>query len=56
MDAHRSTYTEATMRDAAIVMAAERLGAMHQNRIISDAYFSAADTMADLFNRIDHSV
>lgn len=33
MDAHRSTYTEATMRDAAIVMAAERLGAMHQNRI-----------------------
>ncbi|MCG9701473.1 hypothetical protein L1D19_15240 [Vibrio natriegens] len=33
MDAHRSTYTEATMRDAEIVMAAERLGAMHQNRI-----------------------
>ncbi len=33
MDAHRSTYTETTLRDAAIVMAPERLGAMHQNRI-----------------------
>ncbi|OOE36594.1 hypothetical protein BZG04_05945 [Salinivibrio kushneri] len=33
MGAHRSTYMEATMRDAATVMAAERLGAMHQNRI-----------------------
>ncbi|WHP64959.1 hypothetical protein [Vibrio harveyi] len=33
MDAHRSTYTEATLRNAAIVMAPDRLGAMHQNRI-----------------------
>ncbi len=33
MDAHRSTYTETTLRDAAIVMAPDRLGAMHQNRI-----------------------
>ncbi|WP_045373613.1 hypothetical protein [Vibrio campbellii] len=33
MDAHRSTYTETTLRDAATVMAPDRLGAMHQNRI-----------------------
>ena len=33
MDAHRSTYTETTLRNAAIVMAPDRLGAMHQNRI-----------------------
>ncbi|MGF1754871.1 hypothetical protein L4C33_14905 [Vibrio makurazakiensis] len=33
MDAHRSTYTEATLRNADIVMAPERLGAMHQTRI-----------------------
>lgn len=33
MDAHRSTYTKATLRNAAIVMAPHRLGAMHQNRI-----------------------
>ncbi|MGD8172739.1 hypothetical protein ACQEXU_13825 [Vibrio sp. TRT 21S02] len=33
MDAHRSTYTKATLRNAAIVMAPDRLGAMHQNRI-----------------------
>ncbi|MGF1709399.1 hypothetical protein L4C37_02310 [Vibrio kagoshimensis] len=33
MDAHRSTYTEAQLRNADIVMAPERLGAMHQNRI-----------------------
>jgi hypothetical protein len=33
MDAHRSTYTEKPLRDAAVVMAPDRLGAMHQNRI-----------------------
>ncbi len=33
MDAHRSNYTKAQLRDAAIVMAPDRLGAMHQNRI-----------------------
>ncbi|RJX68339.1 hypothetical protein DZ860_17595 [Vibrio sinensis] len=33
MDAHRSTNTETAMRNAEIVMAPERLGAMHQNRI-----------------------
>ncbi|RTZ17779.1 hypothetical protein EJ063_03055 [Vibrio aquaticus] len=33
MDAHRSTYTENPLRDAAIVMTPDRLGAMHQNRI-----------------------
>ncbi|NAW56306.1 MULTISPECIES: hypothetical protein [unclassified Vibrio] len=33
MDAHRSTYTEVKLRDADIVMAPDRLGAMHQNRI-----------------------
>ncbi|WP_216599502.1 hypothetical protein [Vibrio sp. 03-59-1] len=33
MDAHRSTYTEAQLRNADIVMAPERLGAMHQTRI-----------------------
>ena len=33
MDAHRSTYTEATLRNADVVMAPERLGAMHQTRV-----------------------
>ncbi|EDP60650.1 hypothetical protein [Vibrio sp. AND4] len=33
MDAHRSTFTETTLRNAATVMAPDRLGAMHQNRI-----------------------
>ena len=33
MDAHRSTYTESALRDATVVMAPERLGAMHQTRI-----------------------
>lgn len=33
MDAHRSNYTETQLRNAALVMAPERLGAMHQNRI-----------------------
>ncbi|EAR53695.1 hypothetical protein SKA34_04480 [Photobacterium sp. SKA34] len=33
MDADRTTYTETTLRNAAIVMAPDRLGAMHQNRI-----------------------
>ncbi|WP_159737723.1 hypothetical protein [Vibrio atypicus] len=33
MDAHRSTYKETKLRNAEIVMAPERLGAMHQNRI-----------------------
>ncbi|QIJ84697.1 hypothetical protein G3U99_10745 [Vibrio coralliilyticus OCN008] len=33
MDAHRSTYTETSLRNAEVVMAPERLGAMHQNRI-----------------------
>ncbi|MGF1692295.1 hypothetical protein [Photobacterium kagoshimensis] len=33
MDAHRSTNTTASMRSADVVMAPERLGAMHQNRI-----------------------
>ncbi|NRB66908.1 MAG: hypothetical protein HRU48_05990 [Vibrio sp.] len=33
MDAHRSTYTETSLRNAEMVMAPERLGAMHQNRI-----------------------
>lgn len=33
MDAHRSNYTETQLRNAALVMAPDRLGAMHQNRI-----------------------
>ncbi|MEJ6060685.1 hypothetical protein [Aliivibrio salmonicida] len=33
MDAHRSTYAETHLRKPEIVMAPERLGAMHQNRI-----------------------
>jgi hypothetical protein len=33
MDAHRSTYTQNPLRNAAVVMAPDRLGAMHQNRI-----------------------
>jgi len=33
MDAHRSTYAETHLRNPNIVMAPERLGAMHQNRI-----------------------
>lgn len=33
MDIHDSTYTAVHMRDPAVVMAPERLGAMHQNRI-----------------------
>ncbi|EGU41447.1 hypothetical protein VII00023_06317 [Vibrio ichthyoenteri ATCC 700023] len=33
MDAHRSTDTETVMRKAEIVMAPDRLGAMHQSRI-----------------------
>ncbi|WP_239928795.1 hypothetical protein [Photobacterium sanguinicancri] len=33
MDAHRSTNTTALMRSADVVMAPERLGAMHQTRI-----------------------
>ncbi|PQJ88569.1 hypothetical protein [Aliivibrio sifiae] len=33
MDAHRSTYAETHLRKPKIVMAPERLGAMHQNRI-----------------------
>lgn len=33
MDAHRSNHTESLKRDPALVMAPERLGAMHQNRI-----------------------
>ena len=33
MYAHRSTYTQANLRNADIVMAPERLAAMHQNRI-----------------------
>ncbi|MDN3609786.1 hypothetical protein ACFFUP_11365 [Vibrio ostreicida] len=33
MDAHRSTHTSGQLRDADRVMAPERLGAMHQNRI-----------------------
>ncbi|MDN3679305.1 hypothetical protein QWZ04_03050 [Vibrio tapetis subsp. quintayensis] len=33
MDAHRSTYTETSLRNADVVMSPERLGAMHQSRI-----------------------
>jgi len=33
MDAHRSIYTETTLRNAETVMAPDRLGAMHQTRI-----------------------
>ncbi len=33
MDAHRSTYAETHLRKPEIVMAPDRLGAMHQNRI-----------------------
>lgn len=33
MDTQHSTYTETQLRDAAIVMKPDRLGAMHQNRI-----------------------
>ena len=33
MDIQRSTYTETQLRDAAIAMKPDRLGAMHQNRI-----------------------
>jgi hypothetical protein len=33
MSAHRWTYTETQMRNAEVVMAPERLGAMHQTRL-----------------------
>ncbi len=33
MDAHRSSYTECSLRNADVVMSPERLGAMHQSRI-----------------------
>ncbi|NOI66083.1 hypothetical protein [Vibrio sp. 99-8-1] len=33
MNLHRSTYTDIKLRDAEMVMAPDRLGAMHQNRI-----------------------